>query len=318
MSPPLRPLFKGGPITRLDTLARVLGASPEHIQSVAVNAASHYKAIEIAKKDGAVRICWDPSTELRALQKKLVLQILRPVQYPEYLHGSLPGRDYVSNAKQHRHARWSVGLDIKSFFPNVSSELVSAAIWKQFFRCSDEVAEVLTSLTTLNGFLPQGSLTASYLANLALWRDEPRFVADLSERGFRYTRYVDDITISSAAYPVQHLKTWVFHGVQTMLRANGLRQKRAKTEIRTRGSGINVVGLRVEQRVGRSRKSREILEDAVIELSGDVLAMPQDIALRHARSLKGRITELARHHPRAAAHLQSLLELQLTRLGIQV
>lgn len=316
MSQRLRPSFSGGPITRLDTLARVVGVSAlDKLLAVAASITGHYEKVEIEKKDGSVRTCWNPSAELRAIQKRIVLEIFRKVQYPEYLHGSLPGRDYISNAIQHRGARWSAGLDIKSFFPNVTAKLVREAVWEQFFRCPADVSEALTALTTLDGCLPQGSLTASYLANLALWRHEPRLVADLNARGFRYTRYVDDITISSSAYPAQPLKTWAFQSIQGMLRANGLQQKRSKTEVRTRSSGINVVGLRVEQNVVRNRKDRDVLANAVIEFLGDTSTMSTVDAQRHAKRLKGRIIELGRFNLKESTHLKSLLDRQLSAIG---
>lgn len=308
MSVPLRPYYKGGPIRTNETLARALGQSVNELFSLADGVESHYREVKIEKGDGSFRICWDPSIDLRRIQRSIVRNLLREVYYPAYLHGSLPGRDYVSNAAAHKGARWSVCLDINSFFPSVSATVVQDVVWRGFFGAAMPVAELLARLTTLRGQLPQGSLTASYIANLVLWRHESRLVERLVERGFRYTRYVDDITVSSSGYPLPEAKTYVVNQVNNMLRMNGFRQKRSKTAIATRGSGIKVVGLSVGSSVGRSKTDRNRLEMEVLSYSGVAAAMPVKESLRLFRQICGRINEMARYHPREAKHLLTILE----------
>lgn len=47
----------------------------------------------------------------------------------------------------------------------------------------------------------QGASTSGYIANLVFWDVEPRIVKDLLGRGFQYSRFADDITISCSREP---------------------------------------------------------------------------------------------------------------------
>jgi len=292
----------------MGALAASLGVSEGSIVDIVDDVTRHYRPVKIEKDDGSFRECWDPSAALRRVQRRLVLQLLRKVRYPDYLHGSLPKRDYVTNAKAHLEARWCICMDIRNFFPSISAELVGDAIWSRFFGCDDDVARILTKLTTLDGRVPQGSLTASYLANLVLWRQEPRLVERLHGKGLRYTRYVDDITITSKCYPPSEVKTYAGCQVNAMLQKNGLRLKRGKTTVATAGKGIKIMGLTVGRSVGRGKVDRRITAGDVINYAGLSASLPALEAARLLASLRGRVAELARHHPREAMHLRSILD----------
>ncbi len=308
MSVALRPCYSGGPIGSMRALAAVTVIPAVEIAALARDVANNYRPVKLIKDDGSFRECWDPSTRLRQVQRRLIVELLRKVKYPPYLHGSLPKRDYLTNAAAHIRSRWCVCMDIKSFFPSISAELILAAVWRGFFGCPEEIAELLTQLTTLDGKLPQGSLTASYLANLVLWRHEPRLVSRLHAHGMRYTRYVDDISISSPTYPAPQAKTYAIGQTNTMLRLNGLVQKRSKIQIATSGSGIEIMGLTVGRNVGRSKRDRNALARSVIDHAGVAAAISPKEAKKLADSLRGKIAELGRHHPREAEHLRGLLD----------
>lgn len=304
----LRPSYSGGPIRGIDALSRVIELQPKELTLLADTAAAHYRRVLIPKDDGSERECWDPSQELRRVQGRLITQLLRRVEFPTYLHGSLPKRDYVTNAQAHAGARWCICLDIKSFFPSISAELVRHAIWEKFFGCPDEISILLTKLTTLDGKVPQGSLTASYLANLVLWRQEPRLVFNLNKLGLRYTRYVDDISISSTSYPDPDAKTTAVRETNVMLRHNGLVLKRDKITVSTIGCGITIMGLRVGPHVGRDKRARRALANDVLSYRGLAVALDAGSAAKLATSLRGRLVELSRYHPREAQHLRAYLE----------
>ena len=313
MSRGLKPFYKGGPIRSVQALAVVAGVSADEITSVADNIAAHYRPVILRKDDDSIRECWDPSNVLRGIQGRLVSQLLRNVFYPPYLHGSLPKRSYVSNANDHLGAKWCICMDVKSFFPSVAAELVHDAIWQKFFGCSDEVSERLTQLTTLNGLLPQGSLTASYLANLALWRHEPRLVRVLQDSGMTYTRYVDDISISARSYPTPEMKSQCVHETNLMLRLNGLCLKRKKTTVSTSGKGIKIGGLLVGRKVGRSKREREAIATAVLGYEGVAVTLTLKDAQSLKNSLLGTLSELRRFYPREALHLREFLERKNTQ-----
>lgn len=304
----LRPCYSGGPVNSLEKLSKAIGFTAAALTIVSSEIQNHYKLIRIKKSDETFRECWNPSPQLRSIQKSINNHFLSRVIHSPFLHGSIKKRDYTTNAESHVGARWCACLDIKGFFPSIASHLVNDTIWKKFFNCSEPVAKLLTDLTTLNGCVPQGSLTASHIANLILWRHEPRLVAWLEDRKFRYTRYVDDIAISSSIYPDNSTKTKIISQIYKMLAINGLRLKRSKTEIFSAARGATIVGLNVSSKYGRSKFYRDAIARSIINFQSDSTCLSEAQAKKIYLSIRGRIAEIGRYHQRDARHLNDLLD----------
>ena len=193
---PERPIYLFRPIGSTIALARMLHCSIEELKRAESSADDLYREVKRPKQDGTVRICYDAKPPLKAMQARIQCLILKRVKYPSYLMGGLADRDYVRNAHVHAGARVMINEDIAKFFPSTSSSRVFD-LWKYVFHFPLEVSRTLARLTTRRGGLPQGAKTSSYLANLVFWACEPDLVAKLRSMGFDYTRYIDDMTISS-------------------------------------------------------------------------------------------------------------------------
>ena len=116
-------------------------------------------------------------------------------------------------------------------------------IWREFFHFAENAADLLTRLTTKDARVFQGTPTSSYLANLAFWDREPALVLRLISRGIRYSRYVDDIAVSSPAEMSEEDKRWAISQVYGMIGAAGFKPKRSKHKgLSARGS-ITMMGL---------------------------------------------------------------------------
>lgn len=100
-------------------------------------------------------------------------------------------------------------------------------------------------MTTHNGELPQGWKTSGYLANLALWNREPDLVKTLKEKGFSYSRFIDDITVSSPFFINDKDKNFIISNIYGMLLPCGYSPKRAKHDISSREAPMAVTSLNV-------------------------------------------------------------------------
>ncbi|UJB18505.1 MULTISPECIES: reverse transcriptase family protein [Lysobacter] len=161
------------------------------------------------KPDGSLRIVHNPHRLLRKVQRRLNSRIFSNsavVTWPDYVYGSIPNqidvggaiveKDYIACARVHCGAKSMLKMDIKDFFNNVHEEAVRD-IFLRFFKYSKEVSDALTSICTFEGGLVQGALTSSYIANLCLFDVEDSAVERLRRKKLRYTRLVDDITVTS-------------------------------------------------------------------------------------------------------------------------
>ena len=254
----LRPHYPYDPFSSLLTLARMLRESQETLLSIAQDPRGYYRCIPIKRK-GKIRETWDALAPLKSIQARIQCLILRKVTYPRYLQGSIrdeeQARDFVSNASLHCGRRIVISEDIKNFFPSTSSDLIHD-IWCSLFHFPDHIAHVLTELTTLKRYLPQGAKTSSYLANLALWRTEPRLVESLRRQGFTYSRYVDDITLSTDRRLTESEIAKVVRQVVRMCSPLGLRLNRSKHSLTTSGNRMSTTGLMVNRRASLPKEVR--------------------------------------------------------------
>lgn len=193
---------------------------------------------------------------IRLVQRRINSRIFSNrhiLAWPPYLFGSIPKskdaagneitRDYITCAAQHCGAKSLLKLDVKNFFDNVHVDLVYG-IFNDLLKFPHIVAASLTNICTLEAHLIQGALTSSFLANLCLHDVEAFVVARLAKKGLTYTRFVDDITISSkiAKYDFSYAQSIV----EEMLISKDLPLNSQKTQIYfSSSSPLTVHGLRI-------------------------------------------------------------------------
>ena len=76
------------------------------------------------------------------------------------------------------------------------------------------------------------------MANLAFWDVEPALVEWLGGKGLSYSRFADDITISSAFTLSSADRSAVISRITNLLAAKGFRQKRSKLHLRKKGQSV--------------------------------------------------------------------------------
>ncbi len=298
-----KPSYPCKPITSVAALARSLRLEASALVRAAETANSNYRAVP--PKPGSTRETFDARGQLKKIHGQIKNQLFARVRFPDYLHGSLKGCDYVTNASLHTNKQILICEDVQSFFPSVMADRVED-VWRGFFGFSPDVARLLTMLTTKDGALPQGAITSSYLANLVLWRDEPTLQAKLAAQGITYSRYVDDMAMSSATYLTKSVQTWVIAQVYGMLRKNGLRAKRKKHEIFSASEPMIATKLIVNRKPSLDQKKRSQVRAQVRQLEiahqagGDV-----DAIRALANNAAQRVGQLGRFHRRQAEQLKA-------------
>jgi retron-type reverse transcriptase len=143
---------------------------------------------------GKTRLICVPSYKLKKVQRLINKQILQKFQLPKSLYGSVTGKSPKANADVHKGKPFVYGLDIKDFYPSIHFSRVQKLFLS--LGCSDDIASLLTRLTTYNGSLAQGFPTSSTLANLILARITPRIQKLCDQHSITFTFYQDDLTIS--------------------------------------------------------------------------------------------------------------------------
>jgi len=220
----------------------------------------------------------------------------------------LLGKDPIANVEIHKKSRHVITEDIARFFDCVTAEHVYT-IWHKFFRFGDEVARLLTKLTTKDGRLVQGASTSSYLANLVFWRREPGLVERLKARGIRYSRYVDDITLSSTSKLSKDDTRWAIGQIYALLGAAGFKPQRAKHDTLSASGPITLMGMNANREPTLVKQRRSNIRTQVFQLEQrfarkEICGAALQTELNRT---KGKIVYVSRLHPREGAAMQRRL-----------
>jgi hypothetical protein len=297
------------PIRNIAALALALKLEPNVLSDIAANAELLWKPpYELRKDDGSSRIVFDAKAKLKAVHKRIYTEILSKVIYPTFITGSVKGFDYSSNAAIHTNKAIVITEDIKSFFPNTKIEVIHD-IWHKFFNFSEDVATLLTKLTTKDGGLPQGGICSSYLANLVFWDIESELHFSLKEKGIDYSRYVDDITISSKSPLSNTSKKESISAIYGLLYKKGYKPKRSKHEIQTQHKPMIVTKLVVNDKISLSRKERNNIRAAVHQIETRINNGERGhIVANDLTKTSGRVGMLGRFHKREGSELKKRLK----------
>jgi RNA-directed DNA polymerase len=199
----------------LDWLADVCGLTVK--QGVAK--LRHYVCRWQPRRRGRFRLIESPKPRLKAIQRRIVREILDRIPPHPDVHGFRRGRSIVSYAAPHVGQHMVLRFDLRDFFPTVRAARIHSV-----FRTAgypEEVARLLTGLCTsrvpaevwelrpdpretdapladrLRGpHLPQGAPTSPALANLCAYRLYVRLHGLAQAVGAVYTRYADDLAFS--------------------------------------------------------------------------------------------------------------------------
>ena len=260
------------PIRSVSKLAFVLGVKKRQLLEISENSAEYWKpGASFRKADSnEIRVTHDAKKPLKDIHEAIKNRILKTRAYPSYMLGGISDPINPRGCKQHAaihcDKRILISEDIANFFPNTTTKRVYR-IWLYEFHCSPVVAEILTNLTTYDGHLPQGWKASSYLANLTLGNLETELVEHFQSRGYAYSRFVDDITVSSAHEISDKEKSAIISGIYKLLGHRGYRAKRRKHAIATRCTAQNVTGLSVNQKTPRlPRKKQQNVRAALFQL----------------------------------------------------
>jgi len=177
-------------------LASTLGISNDTIIALAENTSQYYRTFNRDVK-GKNRKLVEATGRLKKIQRRILDDILLRLPPSESSFGQAKGRTIKDNAKVHVHSKYIVKLDIKDFYPSIhSTKVYKFFVDKQL--CSPDVAHILTALTTYDYALPLGTSTSPMLADLIVRPLDIRINGIAKKVGLKYTRYVDDLTLSGS------------------------------------------------------------------------------------------------------------------------
>ena len=167
------------------------------------NLRSYYNSFTIPKRTGGLRQIDAPTKELEALLRSLYDCFKQYHILPHNAaHAYTIKRDTMTAVKQHKNSNWFLKLDIKDFFPNCNKELLYTKLKHVYpFTVIDNIdknmLEDIIDVCLLDNALPQGTNMSPFITNMIMVPFDELLTKYTEKRNMVYTRYADDIFISS-------------------------------------------------------------------------------------------------------------------------
>lgn len=242
--------FTGLPlIENISQLSDQVRVSESFIKFLLYSGDKNYFTYELPKKSGGVRLIAQPSRKLKAFQSWILRKILDNLKSSEASKGFEIGSSTKDNALPHIGANAVLAFDIDNFFPSIKANKVYSIFHSLGYN--KKIASILTSLCAYNGSLPQGSPASPKLANLICSKLDARIQGYAGKNDIIYTRYADDITLSSHSLKPLLKAKWF---IPTIIADEDFKVNKKKTRLMGYRFQKKVTGLIINRsRVGVGR-----------------------------------------------------------------
>lgn len=230
-----------------------------------------YEEFFIPKKKGGYRKITSPNQRLKLVQQRLnyFFNISYESLKTEVVFGfskksqsDIVSSPIVANASKHIQKKFILSLDIKDFFESITSKQIVDLFTGPYFKLPINVALILTRLTTYKGFLPTGAPTSPLLSNYIFNEIDNKLKLFSNQLEITYTRYADDITLSSDNI----ISIDIVEEIQKIVEPFKINTK--KTRLIKSHRQQKVTGIVVNQKVNIDRKwlkrSRAMLHDLTL------------------------------------------------------
>jgi retron-type reverse transcriptase len=287
----------------------------------------HYLYRWLPGRRGKQRLIEQPRPRLKALQRRILAEVLDRIPAHPAAHGYCKGRSVRSYAEPHVGQQIVLRLDLRDFFPSLR-----AARARALFRTAGyppEVARLLAGLCTnvvppdvlqegdLAGqtralfevaHLPQGAPTSPALANLCAFRLDCRLSRLASRVKATYTRYADDLAFSGGAELARSARR--FHVlVGRIALEEGFEVNTRKTRFMRRAGRQHLAGAVLNERLNCPRESYDRLKATLTNCLRHGPAGQNRAGVADFRAhLVGRIAHLTQLNPSRGERLRQLFE----------
>ncbi|MXY08890.1 MAG: RNA-directed DNA polymerase [Rhodothermaceae bacterium] len=164
--------------------------------------ASEYHNFSITRRNGRKRKISAPNRSLKYIQR-IIHETLSKLYWPDTtVHGFVSQRSTITNAKTHLARKYVLNADLKDFFQTITRPRIIARLKVAPYELQPPVAVLIGFLATDgDGQLPQGSPCSPVIANIMAASMDTQLKELCKKLRCTYTRYADDLTISTDCEP---------------------------------------------------------------------------------------------------------------------
>ncbi len=185
----------------IELLSKTSNIPESKLLSLSLTASRRYKVYTIPKRTGGDRLIEHPSRELKAIQRWITQALFARFPVHEAATAYRKGTGIRENAERHRQTKFTNRYDFSSFFPSFSQDRILQYMSVQ----SKEIGIDLTqrdldfvgNIVCRHSRLTIGAPSSPAITNAMMFEFDRRMHEVCQNRGLIFTRYADDIFISS-------------------------------------------------------------------------------------------------------------------------
>jgi hypothetical protein len=317
-------------------LAKWLGQSPEQLvwlsderrghRHASTPALQHYCYAFVDKQGGARRLIEAPKPRLKAIQRRILREILSAVPVHGSANGFVAGRSCLTGAQVHAAESLVTTFDLTQFFPSIGLPRVHGIFRSLGYpwavaRCLAGLCTTVAPASILRDLpdkaartlhsvphLPQGAPTSPALANLLAFTLDRRLHGLARSAGANYTRYADDLAFSGNTNFANGLGRFR-KSVQTILNEEGFLLNPAKTRTMPRHTRQRITGITVNEHCNVGRAEFDKLKATLYNCTRTGPAVQNHAQITDFRAhLDGRISWVEQINPPRGVKLREIFE----------
>lgn len=241
----------------------------ERILEILANPNPHYHRYHIRQRNKSRQI-EEPTEELKELQYAILPLFMNyPLHKASY---SVRGKGVKANAEEHRGAEHILRVDIKGCYQAITKDHLAEAwlktrFWLDYWNFID------LCLIKHKGklILPTGAPTSPILCNIALTPLDLQVTRLAWREGYRYTRYLDDLVLSTS----NPKRNWeLLDEVTWLIEQMGMKTNKKKCRwARKNVDSLQVTGVTIGERNSANRELRKRLRARLNNLARDGLGL---------------------------------------------
>ena len=186
-----------------DIFSKRLPLSSGELMLLMLTAPNRYKVHSIEKRHGrGKRLIAQPTAEVKAIQRIAWRHLKGKLPIHECAKAYQPDTSIKDHASPHASKRYLLKIDFKDFFPSIRSEDFCLHL-ERHTSIDRESIEMLARIffwrprTTSNLILAIGAPSSPWLSNTLLFDFDTRVLQYCKEVEIVYTRYADDLALST-------------------------------------------------------------------------------------------------------------------------
>ena len=186
-------------------LSSAVEMSEADVIRIISTAPKRYKIYAVPKRDGVgMRVIAQPARELKLLQRYIAEEVLRKLPIHEAARAYIRGKSIRDNAVPHLANRVILKLDFRDFFHSLKyNDLRAVLIAQEFSGMPESEWTLLENILfwqkpeKRTKCLAIGAPSSPMVSNIIMENLDRQFSTICQSHGAAYTRYADDITLSS-------------------------------------------------------------------------------------------------------------------------